>query len=327
MESITKNRQSPPALRAMISRAYGVSRVPIGDDWATELSHGWFNVAYRIRLRDGAQVVLKIAPPAGVEVLTYERGAMATELAAIRLIRERTTVPVPDVHFADCSRELCDADYFFMDFVDAPNFGMVKEQLSPAERDCYNEALGAATRELNSIKGSGFGPLGGPFVDSWRVRFLTMVEDILGDGERRSVDLGWDYADVREVFAEHADTLDEVTEPVFVEWDLWDNNAMVSDGRIACVIDHERAFYGDPLIEAGFTAFEMPVFGSSTAFMRGYGRTELSPAERIRRRLYTMYLAVIMVIETRYRGHTDDEEYDFARARLDDFMALFGRTH
>jgi hypothetical protein len=43
--------------------------VPDGDDWASELSHGWFNVAYRIRLRDGAQVVLKIAPPAGVEVL------------------------------------------------------------------------------------------------------------------------------------------------------------------------------------------------------------------------------------------------------------------
>jgi aminoglycoside phosphotransferase (APT) family kinase protein len=326
MESITKNRQSLPALRAMISRAYGVSRVPLGDDWVTELSHGWFNVAYRIRLRDGAQVVLKIAPPAEVEVLTYERGAMATELAAIRMIHEHTTVPVPAVHFADCSRELCDADYFFMEFVDASNFGIVKEQLPAAERDRYNEALGAVTRELNSITGSGFGPLAGPFVASWRAWFTSMVEDVLRDGERRSVDLGWDYADVRKVFAEHAPTLDEVTEPAFVEWDLWESNVMIRDGRIACVIDHERAFYGDPLIEAGFTAFEAPVFGSSTAFMRGYGRPELSPSERIRRRLYTMYLIAIMIIETRYRGHTDDDQYDWARARLDEFMALFGRT-
>src|ERR1700733_511359 len=119
MESITKNRQSLPALRAIIERAYGVGQVPSGSDWVTELSHGWFNVAYRIRLRDGAQVVLKIAPPAGIEVLTYERGAMAIELAAIRLIRERTTVPVPEVHFADSSHEVCDADYFLMEFVDA----------------------------------------------------------------------------------------------------------------------------------------------------------------------------------------------------------------
>jgi len=326
MESITKNRQTLPALRAMVSRAYGVSRVPLGDDWATELGHGWFNVAYRIRLRDGAEVVLKIAPPAGIEVLTYERGAMATELTAIQLIRERTTVPVPAIHFADCSRELCDADYFFMEFVDASNYGMIKDRMSQAERDHYNEALGAVTRELNQIKGSGFGPLDGPLVASWRARFGTMVDDILGDGERRSVDLGWDYAAVREVFAEHAETLDEVTEPVFVEWDLWENNVMIRDRRIVAIIDHERAFYGDPLIEAGFTAFEMPAFGSSAAFMRGYGRTELTPAEQIRRRLYTMYLVVIMIIETRYRGHTDDAEYDWARARLDEFMALFGRT-
>ena len=200
MESITKNRQSLPALRAMVERAYGVSRVPVGDDWATELSHGWFNIAYRIRLRDGAQVVLKIAPPAGVEVLTYERGAMAIELTAIALIREHTTVPVPSVHFADRSQELCDADYFFMEFVEGSNFGMVREELPPAEQDRYNEALGAITRELNTIKGTGFGPLAGPFAASWRAHFTSMVEDVLHDGERRSVDLGWDYADVRKCF-------------------------------------------------------------------------------------------------------------------------------
>jgi len=36
-------------------------------------------------LRDGSNVVLMIAPPATVAVLTYERGAMATELTALRL--------------------------------------------------------------------------------------------------------------------------------------------------------------------------------------------------------------------------------------------------
>jgi aminoglycoside phosphotransferase (APT) family kinase protein len=326
MESITKNRQSLPALRAMVSRAYGADRVPPGDGWATELGHGWFSAAYRIRLRDGAQVVLKIAPPAGVEVLTYERGAMATELAASRLIREHTTVPVPEIHFADRSREVCDADYFFMEFVDGSNFGMIKQSLSPAERDAYQEALGAVTRELNSIKGSAFGRLGGPGVADWRAYFVSLVDDILNDGARRAVDLGRDYADIREVVESHADTLDEVTEPVFVEWDLWDNNAMIRDGRIVGVIDHERAFYGDPLIEAGFTPFEMPVFGSSTAFMRGYGKPALTASERTRRRLYTLYLIVIMAVEPTYRGHTDTAAYDFARSLLDEMMGLLGRT-
>ncbi|GAA4950569.1 hypothetical protein [Actinoplanes utahensis] len=48
MESLTKNRQAPGTLRAMIERAYGPGETL---DSAEELGHGWFNVAYRIRLR------------------------------------------------------------------------------------------------------------------------------------------------------------------------------------------------------------------------------------------------------------------------------------
>jgi aminoglycoside phosphotransferase (APT) family kinase protein len=325
MESITKNRQPDQTLRAMAERAYGPAQVPAaGTDWVSELGHGWFNVAYLLRLRDGTRVVLKVAPPAGVEVMTYERGAMATELAALRLIRERTAVPVPAVHFADDSRELCDADWFFMDFVDADNLGIIGPALPAAERDAYHEALGVANRELNAIRGPAFGPLAGPGEVSWRVVFTAMAEDVLRDGERRQVSLGWDYGAVRGVIARHAGALDEVTEPRYVEWDLWDSNVMVRDGAIVAIIDHERAFYGDPLMEGCFTAAELPAFGDPAAFMRGYGHGELTEAERVRRRLYGLYLTLIMVIETVYRGHTGTGQYDFAREQLTRAMELLG---
>lgn len=326
MESITKNRQSPATLRAMIERAYGADRVPDGEGWASELGHGWFNVAYRIRLRDGAEVVLKIAPPPGVEVMTYERGAMSIELNTLELIRAHTSVPVPAVHFADRSHEVCDADYFFMPYIDADNLGVVGERLPVAERDAYLEQLGSVNRELNSIRGKGFGPLAGPGDPSWRRVFTGMVEDVLADGERRGVDLGWDHDVVRAVLDEHADSLDEVTEPRLVEWDLWEGNVMVRDGRIVAIIDHERAFHGDPLIEVGFAATQIPAFGDSTAFMRGYGHPELTETQRVRRRLYGLHLLLVMVIETVYRGHTDTTQYDWARAQLDDLMALFGHV-
>jgi hypothetical protein len=272
MESITKNRQPAGTLRAMVARAYGPGQVPAaGEDWVSELGHGWFNVAYLVRLRDGSRAVLKIAPPAGVEVMTYERGAMATELAALRLIREHTAVPVPAVHFADHSRELCDADYFF-----------------------------------------------------WRATFTGMAEDVLRDGELRRVDLGWDYDAVRNAIARNAGGLDEVTEPKYVEWDLWDSNVMVRGGAIVSIIDHERAFYGDPLIEGGFTATELPAFGDPAAFMCGYGHGELTGAEQVRRRLYCLYLTLIMVIETVYRGHADTRMYDWAREQLTASMELLG---
>ena len=37
-------------------------------------------------------------------------------------------------------------------------------------------------------------------------------------------------------------------------------------------------------------------------------------------------VAVIMIVETRYRGRTDTEVYDFGRRELDALMAAFGHA-
>ncbi|GIF43753.1 phosphotransferase family protein [Actinoplanes xinjiangensis] len=323
MESLTKNRQTPGTLRAMIAQAYGPDQVPDGDaGWWTELGHGWFNVAYRIRLRSAAEVVLKIAPPPHVEVMTYERGAMATELAALRLIREHTDVPVPAVDHADTSRTLCDADWFVMPYIDADNLGMIRDSLTPADRDAFQEALGAATARLNTIRGPAFGPLTGPGLPTWRAAFTTMIESVLSDGERRAVSLGRPYLEIRTLISDNAGCLDEVTEPRFVEWDLWDNNAMVRDGRIVAIIDHERAFWGDPLIEAGFTGTEQPAFGDSRSFIKGYGHPPLTHPERVRRRLYNLYLTLIMAVEIPYRNLGGADHHTWVHARLTEALAL-----
>lgn len=328
MESITKNRQPVETLRRMVAKAYGSGQVVDTDDFVAELGHGWFNVAYRIRLRDGRDVVLKIAPPPGVAVMSYESDMMATEVAALDLVRASTAVPVPGVDYVDDSRELCDAPWFFMPFIEADNFGILTEQgaLTPQEIATYNEQLGAMNVQLNAIVGPHFGRLQGSGSPTWREAFAAMIEDVLRDGERLGVDLGWDYARVREVIEVHLPLLDVVTEPRFVEWDLWDSNTMVRDGRIVAIIDHERAFYGDPLIEAGFTAIDLRDLGDPEAFMRGYGKTSLSGQERLRRRLYSLYLILIMIIETRYRGHETPKQYDWARGQLDVLMGAFGQA-
>src|SRR4051794_34282676 len=169
----------------MVARAFGPGQVPDGEGWAEEFGHGWFNVAYRIRLRDGRLVVLKIAPPAAVEVMTYETDMMRTEVHALRLVAEHTDVPVPAVHYVDETRELCDADYFFMEFVDGDNLGVVGNDLDPELYSTYQVARGAANRALNGIKGDHFGPLLGKATGStWREVFTGIVEDVLADGAR-----------------------------------------------------------------------------------------------------------------------------------------------
>jgi aminoglycoside phosphotransferase (APT) family kinase protein len=146
---------------------------------------------------------------------------------------------------------------------------------------------------------------------------------VLGDGQRRGVDLGFDYADVRQLVAEHADSLEEVTEPVFVEGGLWDDNIMIGDGGIVSVLGHERAMYGDPLMEFGFAATTVAGMPDPTGFLLGYGRTPTTPAEVTRRRLYSLHMLLVMVIETVYRGHAEPGQYDWARARLAELVASF----
>jgi len=323
MESITKNRQSVATLRAMIERAYGEVFVPHGDDFSAELGHGWFNVAYKIALRDGRDVVLKIAPPRGVEVMTYERDMMRIELAALALL-EQSSVPVPRVDFADASGEIIEADWFFMEFIEGENLGIEGQEgrLTDEQRASYMRQLGELNRELNEPVGPWFGPLLGPGFTTWHEAFGSMIEDVLTDGERRAVDVGYSYAAVRETIAAHLPALDSVTEPRFIEWDLWDSNVMIRDGRIVAIIDHERAFYGDPLMEACFTGLDLSAFGNPSAFCEGYGLGELDEGARTRRRLYTLYLVLIMVIETNYRGHEDTKQYDWARERVAETMAL-----
>ncbi len=329
MESITKYRQSPATLRAMIGRAYGPDLIPTDDDFATELTEGWFNVAYILRLRDGREVVCKIAPPPGIDVMTYERDMMRGEIAAVRLILERTEVPVPRIDHYDDSHDLITADWFVMPRLPGDNLKQLSTTISPDEYAGGWRVVGTMTRSLNGIIGDGYGRFNQPLFATWREAFTSILEDVLRDGERRSVDLGWPYDQVRTVIADHAHELDAVTEPAFCEWDLWDANAMFHEGRLVGIIDHERAFWGDPLMEAGFVhaSFGWPM---AQAFLDGYGPRPgghdgpFTENETWRRRLYNLHLFLIMTIETSYRGHTTTDQYDLGRARLDDVMASFG---
>ncbi|WP_099332220.1 phosphotransferase family protein [Actinomyces minihominis] len=328
MESITKNRQTPEVLRALIARAYGPEQVPLADDFATEMTEGWFNVLYRITLRNGAQVVLKIAPPADIPVLTREVQMMRAELEAMRLVSTLTDVPVPRVYYADLSHDIVDADLFFMEYIDADNFGFsIDAGLIPedVEAEAMRE-LGELNAQINTVTGPNFGPLLGEGSPTWREAFTGMVEETLVDGEKVGIDLGWPHEQFRHVLEENAAALDEVTVPQLIEVDLWAKNSLIRDGKIVAVLDHERAIYGDPLMEAELLGIDVPAIKDPSAFMEGFGISELTQNQRVRRRLYTLYLALIMTVETKYRGHTDTVIYDQGRGLIDDLMAQFGQT-
>ena len=103
MESKTKNRKTREQIARMVEKAFGSNGIALatGEDAVSELEEGWFNAAYSVRLSDGREVILKIAPVKGADVLAYEKNIMATEVATMHLVRENPAIPVPEIYYFD----------------------------------------------------------------------------------------------------------------------------------------------------------------------------------------------------------------------------------
>ena len=80
--AITKNRLSKENIIAICEKAFGRTRILAE---IRELSEGFCNAAYDIRFADGGSAILKVAPPAGVKLMSCEVDLMATEVGAMRL--------------------------------------------------------------------------------------------------------------------------------------------------------------------------------------------------------------------------------------------------
>lgn len=313
MESLTKNKQTTENILQMVQKAFGRSLL---SDQITvkELTEGFFNVAYEVALPDRT-VILKVAPPADARVMSYERNIMKAEVEALRLVKEKTNVPVPDVLYYDDSHTLCNAEYFFMEKIEGDNFFTLKNQGQipyEVQNDIFRQ-VGRYNYEMNQIPGTTFGYLGQSELQGvcWKEVFLAMLEDVLKDGENIEIDLGTtDYSEVRGLVKEASFALEEVKEAHFVHWDLWDGNIFVKDGRITGIIDFERALWAEPLMEFYFRGHI-----NIKEFYEGYG-ANLNEQAKVRSLLYDMYLFLIMIVETKYRMYPDDWQYGFATKQL-----------
>ncbi len=313
MQSVSKRNIDVATARQMVTAAFG-AHAAIGR--YAELRDGYFNAAYQIDLADGRRVVLKVAPAPGVRVMRYEHGILGFEVQVLRLVREHTNVPVPEVYFHDDSLTVIDSPYFLMSFVAGNAYHQVRDSFTPQRRAIVEQTTGTYLHQLNAIPGPYFGypALASRGYRSWRQAFLAMFEELLQDGLEKYVGLPVEYATLRRQVEAAAPALDDVRTPQLVHWDLWDGNIFVDPktGLISGLIDFERALWGDPLMEFQYRTLEI-----SPAFESGYGASLLDSASALTRRtLYNLYLYLIMVVECSYRHYETDDQDRWARQQL-----------
>lgn len=316
MESKTKNRKTREQVAAMAARSFGGMALAEGEDAISELKEGWFNAAYSVRLADGREVILKIAPPKDAEVMTYEHNIMTTEVETMRLVAQNPAIPVPEIYYFDTQQDLCDSDYFFMEKLTGDNLEHVRAGLPPETRAQVDQQIGRIVLAINGYRGTYFGYDGNSDLraDNWKDAFVNIVDSVLDDGVKKNADyFGFTVSDIRDAVRKHADALAEVVTPQLVHWDAWDPNFFVKDGSVTGILDFERTLWADPLMEAQFRAL---AFGGVSESMRGYGKTTFTHAEDARCQLYTLHLALVMQTEGYYRNYDTDEVSNIAKMLL-----------
>jgi aminoglycoside phosphotransferase (APT) family kinase protein len=313
VDSITKTRIDASQAEAVVARAFGAGVRMTSFD---ECEEGWFNAVHRLGLDDGRSVVLKIAPPPDVRVLRYEADIIRTEVDALRLVGERTEVPVPAVLAWDERGDLVPSPYFVM----ATCPGRLLEELrATLDEDAAWTVDSQVVRHvaaMNAITGTAFGrpAPSAPRSSSWREAFGLLMQDLLADATDASVDLPASVDEITAMVDAQADALDVVTTPRFVHWDLWDTNVFVdpTTWQVVGIIDFERVLWADPLMEAQFTSKR-----AHDRLVDAYGQPLFDePFAVERRRLYDLYLYLVMFIECSYRNYPTPDIENFATACL-----------
>ena len=272
------------------------------------VANGFFNMTYRVRLARRGEVYLRVAPPEGAPVMRYERSALRAEVMALRLVRDRTSVPVPDVIVVDDSRESIARSFIVLSAIKGEALDDARSGLDASQLRDLGASIDDVHRQFHGIAGEAFGPVVRPAPKSarWSEVLAELVEDVIADARDASHRLPVDANRIRRIVHASAATLDLVTRPVFVHWDLWDGNLFVDStkSRISGVIDFERAIWADPLMDFAFRRSAPRWEG--TVYLRSLIATV--PA-RLRSAIYDVYFLMLCHVEASYRARPVRDEW------------------
>src|SRR5512145_3219359 len=151
MASRTQVRLTPEVVAELVHAGLGS-----GARVARTLTGGTFNTCWGVSLADGADLVLKVAPPPALPLLGYERDLLRTE-ADFYARAAAVEVPVPRVVHADWSRTRIGSDWLLMTRIPGRSLASARRRLPRAELAGVRAELGRAVARIGRVRGEFFG--------------------------------------------------------------------------------------------------------------------------------------------------------------------------
>lgn len=283
----------------------------------TELPWGSYNSVYRVDLDSGDPVVLRIAPEHARQ-FRAEAALMRNEYAAVPYLAPVGDL-LPRILFADFTHELIDRDYLVVTLLPGTPAPEAVGRYPRHQWAGLFEQLGAVARRIHRVPGRAFGPVAGPWFDTWSAALIAYFDAVEHDVRQA----GYDATDVRQlVLATErlSPVLDEITQPRLLHGDGWTGNVLVDPASperpddvltVTGLCDWDRAEWGDPLADWAIQrALERP--GTEReAFWTGYGQPR-SVAAGVRQPIYRARLVLGLRLDRIRSGRADlvDATYD-----------------
>ncbi|HKG54384.1 MAG TPA: aminoglycoside phosphotransferase family protein [Anaerolineales bacterium] len=317
MES-SLTRLNDDQITAILERCFGFSAHALG---VKPLKGGTFNETYLIDLSERERVVLKIAPPQAPD--TYW-----DDVALMR--REHTVLPffaciaplTPKTIFADFTHQVVERDYILQTFLDGEQWSDTEDELTQAENVDLWGQCGEIVKQIHETTGEQFGyPYPGRSFSNWHEVVLDRFSRIARSLKDFQIEISY-FSTISNMVSSARSAFDDIHTPRLLHGDLWTFNLLIThkNGRplITGVLDTERAWWGDPLVD--WIMFLLSIRSEESqwqprlaAFNHGYGALGKSATARFRQEVYkAMHIGASAV----WAAHHGNRE-DVARARQD----------
>ncbi|SDA38087.1 Phosphotransferase enzyme family protein [Butyrivibrio sp. INlla18] len=276
----------------------------------TPLGNGEFNAAYKVICDDGSSYALKIAPPKGAQVLTYEKNMMESEVFWYKKMHENTDILCPEVYVSDYSKSIIKSNCFIMEMMEGEPLWAVN--FADQEYENVQKQKIGMLAKIHRIKNDKFGYRQSGLHDTWYEAIEAMASNLVSDCKA----LGYETPD-GEKFIKLIDKHEELLRKVpcrMVNFDLWDSNVLYKDGKI-CWIDPERGFWGDPVADfITLGSGQKAPLSSKVKELEIYNETAdekivLSEETEIRYQIAVCLLALIEEVEKYVRYEPDEPNY------------------
>ena len=292
------------------------------------LNTGGFNTVYSISFRENCpQIVIKLAPPVDRRILTHEKKILRSEAIFLNLMNDTPIQTYfPQLLFEDYSKDFINRDFIITSKMPGIPWYEVKNQLSLKQTQALQYRVGQIAQKISHLKGEFFGSLSinnSSSHKSWLSSFQNMWGEILEDANYFKAKLPTNLSKFWEIFDKVKYVFKKVKTPRLVHKDLSIGNIFLSkcglNYDVIGIVDCERSLYGDPFLDSIFAQMNL-----ENTYLRGFlglDKNKISFDQKIRRKMYSIYSGLIMVIQKYSRVYQWDyillkKRYEIRLARL-----------